>query len=178
MTKISDVTAFVFQNPDYWLELLAGADYPDGLSADETAALEGARDHVERQVTEMLHVCGAKLPVANASVYARKFKGASTAKNRSVTLYPVPSIAGKLYRVEFGLDTAGDGASVQLYASIVVKKGYLDTLRTNLSTAGTAHSVDNYYVYAPGVSLTANAGLEGIADQAVSAMCKLLDAVK
>jgi hypothetical protein len=178
MTKISDVTAFVFEHPDYWHELLAGSDYPDGLSDAEREALDAAREHVERQVTDLLHECGDKLPSVVTTFTKRKFKRASTAKNRSIQLDPPAGMTGKLYSVEFGLDVADDGATVRLFASVVVKKGYLQTLLTNLNNSGTDHQVDGYHVYVPGMVMVKDAEFSSLADEAVRAMTKLVEAVQ
>ncbi len=176
VTKISDVTDFVFQHPDYWTELLAGSNYPDGLTDAEREALDAARDHVEQQVTELLHRCGDLLPQRVPSISKVNFKKASTASNRRVSLGPPAGRGSELYGVEFGLDVADDGASVQLFASVVVKKGYLDTLRTHLTNSRIDHQVDGYHVYAPGLVMSKDADLAQLADEAITAIKKLVDA--
>ena len=178
MTKISDVTAFVFSNVDYWQELLAGTNYPPGLSSEEADALESARDHVERQVVELLHLCGAKLPKARKEVTPQNFKRASTAKNRYISIVAPAAISAKLYRLTFSVDTNENGTLVALYASLVVKKGFLDTLRSNLAANRTAHAVDDYELFAPSISMPKDASIEALADTAVVAMSSLLDGVR
>lgn len=177
MTKITDISAFVFANPDYWLEFLGGGEYPPGLTPEETTAVEAARSHVERQVTELLHLCGTKLPIACPAVPTQGFKGLSTAKNRLVTL-PAPDVtAARLYRLEFALDLNDAENAVVLYSSIVVKKGSMATIRTALTAAGTAHDVDDYHIYGAPLSLPKDATFDALADAAVATMRALLAAL-
>jgi hypothetical protein len=176
MSTVSDVLAFAVQNADYWTDLLSGEDYPPELTGAETEALEAARAHIETLTVELLHLAAAKLAekLGKDAIATPKFKAASTAKNRSIHLPPPSGLDGKLYRIEFALDRSEDGLTIQLYASLVVKKGSLDALRKALTEREIEYEIDDYYVYTPGLPIAKGAAIPTVADEAATAVARLL----
>lgn len=176
MATISDVFAFAAQNADYWTEFLSGGDYPSELTEDEARGLTAARAHIDALVVELLHETGAQLAtkLGEGKLSKPKFKPASTTKNRSVALPAPTSLDGKLYRIEFSLGPNESGKAIELYASLVVKKGALDALRQALGARSVEHSVDGYYLYGKGLALTANADVGALAAHSAAQAVALL----
>jgi hypothetical protein len=178
MTNITDVLAFSVQNADYWTDLLSGGSYPSELTEAETRALEAARGHIEAVVVELLHAAGSKLAetLGAERMQMPRFKGASTAKNRSVSLPPPNDLVDQMYRIEFSLEPADDSRTIVLYASLVVKKGAQQGLREELAARAIKHAVDDYHVYAPGIALKEGSSVEALASEAATAAATLLTA--
>ena len=176
MATISDVFAFAAQNADYWTEFMSGGDYPSELTEEEARGLTAARAHIDALVVELLHETGARLAtkLGEGKLSKPKFKPASTTKNRSVTLAAPTGLDGKLYRIAFSLGRNKTGTAIELYASLVVKKGVLDTLSQSLGERNVEHRVDGYYVYAKGLALTANADVGALATQSAEQAVALL----
>ncbi|WP_437611913.1 hypothetical protein WMF20_07495 [Sorangium sp. So ce834] len=179
MTVISDVFAFAAQNADYWTEFLSGGDYPNELTDDEARGLTAARAHIDVLVVELLHETGAQLAtkLGEAKLTKPRFKPASTSKNRAVALPAPTGLDGKLYRIEFSLDRSEAGTAVELYASLVVKKGALDALRQSLGERNVEHSVDGYYVYAKGLPLVVGTKVSELAARSAQQAIALLSGV-
>jgi hypothetical protein len=88
------------------------------------------------------------------------------------------AVADKLYRFEFALSPDDANEKVLLYASLVVKKRYLDAVSAKLGELKVNPLVDNYHVYAPGIALKKDDHFEALATKAVEAMVKLFQGVK
>lgn len=177
MNALSDVFAFAVKHPDYWKDLFFGESYPPELTDDEAKALEGAREHIEALVVELLHDTGRQFAakVGPKLLAPPRFKGASTAKNRSIWLKAPAGLESKLYGVLFGLEPNEDAGAVALFATLSVKKGSLDDLRAALDARATKYSVDDYYVYAPSIALVKGAEVSALATEASSRAYGLLE---
>lgn len=125
---------------------------------------------------ELLHETGAQLAtkLGEGKLSKPKFKPARTIRNRSVALPAPTGLDGRLYRIEFSLRRNEAGVAIELHASLVVKKGALDTLRQSLGERNVEHSVDGYHVYAKGLALTANADVCALATQSAEQAVALL----
>jgi hypothetical protein len=176
VATISDVFAFAAQNADYWTEFLSGGDYPNELTEEETRALTAAREHVDSLVVEILHATGAQFVAefGENRIAKKRFNRKNTAANRSIRLPAPLGMDGKLYEVKFSLDPNDDGAAVELYASLVVKKGSLDALRQALGERQVKHSVDGYFVYAPGIPLDVDTDVADLAKRSAKQAVDLL----
>jgi hypothetical protein len=176
VATISDVFAFAAQNADYWTEFLSGGDYPSELTEDEARGLTAARVHIDALVVELLHETGVQLAtkLGEGKLSKPRFKPACTIKNRSVTLPAPTGLDRKLYSIVFSLGRNEAGAAIELYASLIVKKGALDTLRQSLDERKVEHSVDGYCLYAKGLALTANADVGALAAQSAEQAVALL----
>jgi hypothetical protein len=173
---ISDVFAFAAQNADYWAEFLSGGDYPQELLDEEVRGLTAARSHIDSLVVELLHEAGAKLAtkVGEAKLTKPRFKPASTIKNRSVALPAPAGLDGKLYRIAFSLDPGEASTAVELFASLVVKKGALDALRQSLGEHNVESHIEGYYVYGKGLPIVANTDVNDLAERSAQQAVKLL----
>jgi hypothetical protein len=176
MATVSDVFAFAVQNADYWTEFLSGGDYPNELTEEEIRALSAARQHVDSLVVEILHATGAQFVVelGENRIAKKRFNEKNTAGNRAISL-PAPSgLDGKLYGIKFSFGRNDDGAAIELYASLVVKKGSLDALRQALGERQVEHGIDGYLVYAPSIPLVVDTEVADLAKRSAKQAAALL----
>jgi hypothetical protein len=176
VTIISDVFAFAAQNADYWTEFLSGGDYPNELTDEEIRALTAAREHVDSLVVEILHATGAKFAAAlgEKKITKKRFNGKNTVANRSISVPPPAGREGELYRIQFSLSRNESGASVELYASLVVKKSATDALHRGLGARHVNYSARGYETYAEGLPIVADADVSDLAARSAHQAVALL----
>ncbi len=176
MPVISDVFAFALQNADYWTEFLSGGDFPAELTDDEMRALAAARAHVEDEVVELLHACGQAVAdkLGAAGLARPRPQPAVTARNRRIRLRPPIDLGDKLFGIEFSLDPDADGRTIQLYASLVVKKSALDTLQQSLAAMSVVHAVDHHHVYGDSLQIAQDDNVANLASLSADQVVTLL----
>jgi hypothetical protein len=175
MTKIiSDIFAFALQNVDFWSEFFSDRAPTIDLTNEETRGLVAAQTHVDDLIVTILEESSARLEAKYPSFKKRHSDPRTARRNRYVEHLAPIGLTESLSKIRFTFKLNKTETAVQLYASLRVKTLALDKLRVCLCELGTEHFVDDNYVSAPGLDISADAKIADVADQASERAARLL----
>ena len=175
MDKVSDVLVFTLRNPDYFAEFLSGDSLPDELTADEKAALNAARAHVEEAICDLLHLCGERI-ASDCGAAATGYYRASTRKNRTVRVKPPKGKEKRLYGIGIGVRPVSGALKLSVW--LETKKESQDQIVRKLDELGVAYEKDGYFVYGSAVDINLDDPFDSLADRASGAAKLLMRAVE